>query len=1218
MLLSLFHVASVRRSPLRFWAIAAVLTASLVVSPGAIAQTGPAEGREGLVELGARDPRLKGHYAPKGFKVEIVAAEPAIVDPTAMAFDDRGNLYVAEWKTADYMFDTLDTVKLPEGGTTKVMRRRKATNDVVKRLRDTNGDGIYDASDVVVIGAEMPSSIFPWKNSLYLTCVGRLERWSDDDGDGRFETRTIIADGFCGFYHHWLSGMTLSADGWFYLTAGDNDNHVIGSDGSRVEVSRCGGIFRGKVDGSRMNLFAMGFRNPYRDVAFNSRFDAFHLDNDNEDGSKFQGVRLIEAVEGGDYGWRLLPGAPCCQPDFDRGAVDGELPGKLPILAKTGRGAPAGLVVYDGIALPDRYRDLCVYPDVFRKLVRGYRVAPQGGTYKLVETITLMTADDDLFRPCQAVVGPDGALYVLDWRSNSGGAGRLWGDAKYGRLYKLSWEGDGSTPALPLKKNDWTRVLHANDAELLAMIRGRDYREAARALRELVSRGSKELDPLLSLMNDCNAPEHARLLGLQGARQFWGETVERAMIAALHDPSADIRRLAAQAISWEPVERRPLLIPALVARLEEPDGRALRDVALAIGRHGWAVPGDAAPPLLAWLLKHPQADVVVRDAFIRGLERIGEPGIAEVANLIRSSDDPPRRAAAVAIFVAFRTADAAAKLPELAVLPNLDAAERLALVKQFKDIPLNIPVPTAGLAAWVGEHPEVDSATKIATLDVCRLAGDPAAALVVKLLDDPSATVRVAATRLAARTRPPGAVEKLSNRLADPKISTDERIAIAAAIAGSGSKFFDAILSAYKQFEGDSAVARTLLRSLADSDRVRAEPIAERALESSQSELKRTAIQILGETPQAALKLGNAFLAGKLGRGDLPAVLAAVRRYDSAEHKKILAAIDETLAKSVAAIDVADLKASVANGSDSWRGLGIFLRESGARCYTCHKIENFGGAVGPALTGVYQALSIDKLIESLLQPSKEIKEGYESYKVALKDGRVLAGIQVSRDAKTLVLRDANGGETRVAVDQIDEQAKDPVSLMPAGLTGDLAPDELRDLLAFLLDKKAQETLRLSTKVDHVLAIGPFSPTREGIAIPLDRVDAGKTYQGFEGRTATWTRLDSNSAGMINLRGQLGLSESSAYLAFYVRSETEQDATLRLGIEGYSKIYLNGEKRGEASPSAVAITGNPVRLPLKKGWNVIVIAVDRASQGEGRGMLAIGSANPVEIRAEPVQ
>ena len=206
----------------------AVALTLIAQSSALFAQVGPAESREGLVELSGQDPRLKGHYAVPGFKVQIVASEPAIIDPTAMAFDDQGRLYVSEWRKADHMFDTFDVIKLPEGGTQRITRRRKASTDIVKRLEDRDKDGIYEHSEIVVDGAEMPSSIFPWKGSLYLTCVGRLEKWSDEDGDGKFETRSIVADGFCGFYHHWLSGMTLGTDGWLYLTAGDNDNHGVG------------------------------------------------------------------------------------------------------------------------------------------------------------------------------------------------------------------------------------------------------------------------------------------------------------------------------------------------------------------------------------------------------------------------------------------------------------------------------------------------------------------------------------------------------------------------------------------------------------------------------------------------------------------------------------------------------------------------------------------------------------------------------------------------------------------------------------------------------------------------------------------------------------------------------------------------------------------------------------------------------------------------------
>ncbi len=69
---------------------------------------------------------------------------------------------------------------------------------------------------------------------------------------------------------------------------------------------RCG-VVRSTPDGRQLTEFARGFRNPYRDVVFDENFNMFHVDNDQEDGSKFMGVRIMHVVEGADYGWRLFP-----------------------------------------------------------------------------------------------------------------------------------------------------------------------------------------------------------------------------------------------------------------------------------------------------------------------------------------------------------------------------------------------------------------------------------------------------------------------------------------------------------------------------------------------------------------------------------------------------------------------------------------------------------------------------------------------------------------------------------------------------------------------------------------------------------------------------------------------------------------------------------------------------------------------------------------------
>ncbi len=1190
------------------------ILASIACSP-AFGQIGPAEGREGLVELGDQDPRLKGHYGVPGFKVQIVAAEPTIIDPTAMAFDDQGRLYVAEWRQADRMYDTFDTIKLPEGGTQRITRRRKASMDIVKRLEDRDKDGIYEHSEVVVDGAEMPSSIFPWKGALYLTCVGRLERWSDEDGDGRFETRTIIADGFCGFYHHWLSGMTLGTDGWFYLTAGDNDNHVVGADGSRVEVSRCGGIFRGRPDGTRMNLFALGFRNPYRDLAFNSRFDAFIVDNDNEDGSKFQGVRLINPVEEGDYGWRLLPGAFCCRPDFDRGAVDGELPGKLPIVAKTGRGAPAGLAVYHGTAFPDRFRDLLIYPDVFRKLVRAYEVEPSGGANVLRRELTLMTADDDLFRPCQTVVGPDGAIYVLDWRSNSGGAGRLWGDGKFGRLYKITWGGTATEPARPIRpRNDWTHVQKASEAELLAMLRGLDYQQADRALRELVERGEKSRAGLMALLDDRQAPVRARGLGLQGIRQLWNGAVESRLVAALSDPEFQVRRLAAQAISWEPTTARPEFVPHLEQHLaNETNGQVLRELALAIGRHATDNPARAGEVLLNWLHDNAGADVATRDAFIRAIERLGETAVEVVAQTIRLGTDSRRRNA-VGIFSAMRTEPAARRLPDLVVLPNLSADDRLVFVRMFKDIPLNIPVATVKLVQFVQAHPELDSRIELSTIQNVRLAGLPAHELVARLLDDEDEAVRVAATEYAADSRFPGLADKIGGRVAEGTRSAAERLAVLRALRTTGSGAFDLIARAAQAEASDTAWTIAVLRGLAESNRDRAIPFLEKALANPSDDVRSDALALLGEQPKTALRLGNLFVEGKLKPGDAPVVLAALRKFATPEHQAVQARIEKGIEDSIKSIDRIALAAEVGK-ADPWAGMGVFLKEGGARCTTCHKMESIGGNVGPALTGAFQSYSVEKLIESMLEPSKELKEGYEAYKVALKSGRVLSGVKVSQDAETLVLREASGQEIRVAVDEIEEQARDAVSLMPVGLVADLSQKELADLLAFLRDKTAQESLKTTTRVTRLMAVGPLPVEADGKSVSLAAPDVRKSLMGQDGQTIGWVALDTASSGMMNLRGQFGTNPGRAYAAFWVESPVEQTVGLRSGHSGPTRLYLNGDKvAAMATRQAGRLNETPVPLKLKKGWNVVTLATDRAPAGDSQLQLILQSAVAVRISA----
>ena len=104
-------------------------------------------------------------------------------------------------------------------------------------------------------------------------------------------------------------------------------------------------------------------------------------------------------------------------------------------------------------------------------------------------------------------------------------------------------------------------------------------------------------------------------------------------------------------------------------------------------------------------------------------------------------------------------------------------------------------------------------------------------------------------------------------------------------------------------------------------------------------------------------------------------------------------------------------------------------------------------------------MTFAKRLESILEPSREIKEGYGSLRVETQDGRLVSGILVSKVADGITLRDARGQEIRVPAAEVERSEADPASLMPEGITATWSHEDFVDLLAFLGDRRAQESLR---------------------------------------------------------------------------------------------------------------------------------------------------------------
>ncbi|HEX8199768.1 MAG TPA: c-type cytochrome, partial [Isosphaeraceae bacterium] len=125
------------------------------------------------------------------------------------------------------------------------------------------------------------------------------------------------------------------------------------------------------------------------------------------------------------------------------------------------------------------------------------------------------------------------------------------------------------------------------------------------------------------------------------------------------------------------------------------------------------------------------------------------------------------------------------------------------------------------------------------------------------------------------------------------------------------------------------------------------------------------------------------------------------------------------------------------------------------RCAVCHQMEGQGARVGPQLDGVGNR-GVDRLVEDILDPNRNIDQAFRVTNLALADGQIVSGLLLKEEGDVLVLADAQGKEVRIPKGQIEEQALVPLSPMPGNFADVIPETELRDLLAFLLSKRAAE------------------------------------------------------------------------------------------------------------------------------------------------------------------
>jgi putative membrane-bound dehydrogenase-like protein len=672
-----------------------------------------------MIDQGDNDPRFKGYFTPEGVKLEVVADAPTVVNPVGMAFADDGTLYVLEWLPDDGPpTEGVETVHYKDGSTRAFPIRKKQGKDRIKRLRDTKGNGTYDQAEVI-LEDELPSAILLDDGWLYVAGRGTVRRYKPSKPGGPNDVREVIARGFCAYGTQQVSGLALGNDGYLYITSGGGDNVVEGSDGSRATVLRTGGVFRCRPDGSHMEVYSAGYVNPRGGVAFDAGFNGFLADG-GAGADKFVAHRLLHVPEGSNFSGRVQVGGKDA---------------RQPPVLDTARGAAAGVLCYNDSRLPESYRGLLYYPNP-EGTVRAYHVEPSGAAFAVTEEFNFLRSDQPLFHPCQALTGPDGAVYICDtgWDLR---ADRLSGDGEHGRIYRLRWAGTADQPALPLRGLDrWAKLDGMSDEDLLKTLGGPDFSDRQRAGRALARKGENVRPALLKVLEDGNQPLPARIAALGAVQSSWNDDVRAAFIRLLDDGEPDLRRLAAGGLALNCKTGDETAHHALLQVLGDPNLAVRRAVSLAMGRVGAP---SAADDLVNALAFDDGKDVYLRDGLIRAIERLGKPGVDRLLALAESGDEKGL-AKVVEAFEALRTRPGADAVPALLRYPHLTVAQRAGLVRSYGNYLLDPPIDLEPLMDYLLANRDEALPVKRAGLEVVSLDGTArgakAEAWLLSLLDE--------------------------------------------------------------------------------------------------------------------------------------------------------------------------------------------------------------------------------------------------------------------------------------------------------------------------------------------------------------------------------------------------------------------------------------------------------------------------------------------------
>jgi putative heme-binding domain-containing protein len=734
---------------------------------------------------------------PDGFTVELVASEPDIVNPIAMAFDDRGRIWVTE---------SLEYPRKSAG----------PGRDRIKILEDTDRDGRADKVTIFADNLNIPTGVAPGYGGVWVLNAPDLLFMKEKDG--REISREVVVTGFGRTDTHELpNSLTWGPDGWLYgLNGVFNQSRVVSK--GKTFAFTCA-MWRVHPRTREFQVFAEGTSNPYG-VAWDNEGSAIievcHWANDH----------LFHFVETGYY--QRQAGA---YPPFT-----------IKIGSITDHGhqktAYCGISFFDSDAYPETFRERIYVGNIHGGCINVDRLQRDGSTYAAKAAPDFLNANDVWFMPVALKTGPDGCLYVLDWydryhcyqdaNRDPEGIDRL-----KGRLYRVRHRNAQRAPSFDLAAE--------TDDQLMARLGSSNiyFRETAQRL--LTERSGPALAKLERLVLDESKPRKQRmhaLWSLVGSGPFQPEFHER--LLAHSDPA--YRAWAVRA-AGNAGKVAPSVRDRIAALVRDPSLDVLLQVTIAARK----IEGLDARQLLVDVLRNCGHDKLIPSIVWPNLHPLLEDDSARFARLIEAQEITPGLRFLMPHIVnrllSARTldTDAVTRLLTYSIRRD-DSKEPLAVLSakaaelseaNRRALGMNLE-PVLRLVWLTGDHPLALSAQLLAArlgeadFDVTRARTSFATR-------DRSESVRLEALDALTAFKDPGLIELLPPVWKDDSQSFQVKV-LAALGRVEDPKLADHILGAYK-------LMRPEVQPLATDLLMQREPWARRLLEAVQKDkLPRTVL----------------------------------------------------------------------------------------------------------------------------------------------------------------------------------------------------------------------------------------------------------------------------------------------------------------------------------------------------------------------------------------